>query len=234
MAALLFAVKSDTLKYLPWINLCIFMVLNIYFFIQCSEASDAPVVAPFMFPPALKEGERGSAICTIKSGDRPLDFKWLKDGSEIQESQNVKIQSVMDSSFLVIEAVTSQSSGNYTCIVKNTFGSDHFTATLMVSAPPKWVIQPFDIQTQEGKTESVPCKATGVPSPKIKWKFGEQMETEISEDSNQMVYVSKNGSLVLNKVDSSMKGSYTCVADNNFGAPLKKIIFISVSGKLDR
>lgn len=98
---------------------------------------DEPVVAPFVFPPALKEGERGSAICTIKSGERPLSFQWLKDGTEIEESDNVKIQTIMDSSFLVIESVNSLSTGNYTCIIKNNFGSDRFTAALIVSGNHK-------------------------------------------------------------------------------------------------
>lgn len=95
--------------------------------------SGEPVVAPFVFPPALKEGERGSATCTIKSGERPVSFQWLKDGNDITESENIKIQTVLDSSFLVIESVTSFSTGNYTCIVKNNFGSDRFTAELIVS-----------------------------------------------------------------------------------------------------
>lgn len=95
--------------------------------------SDTPVVAPFMFPPALREGERGSAICTIRSGDRPLEFQWKKDGQDVSEISNIKIQSIPDSSYLVIESVTSKSSGNYTCIVKNSYGADQFTAILTVT-----------------------------------------------------------------------------------------------------
>lgn len=94
---------------------------------------DSPVVAPFMFPPALKEGERGSATCTIKSGDRPLQFKWKKDGHDIVESSNIETQSVKDSSILFIESVSAKTAGNYTCIVTNTFGSDKFTAVLTVT-----------------------------------------------------------------------------------------------------
>lgn len=86
-----------------------------------------------MFPTALREGERGSTICTIRSGDRPLSFEWRKDGQEISETSNIKIQSVPDSSILVIESVDSKSSGNYTCIVKNAHGSDQFTAVLTVT-----------------------------------------------------------------------------------------------------
>lgn len=92
-----------------------------------------PVVAPFSFPPALKEGERGTATCSIRSGDSPLEFQWLKDGQIITESENLKIQYLMESSFLMISSVESKSSGNYTCIVKNSFGSDRFSAALVVT-----------------------------------------------------------------------------------------------------
>lgn len=86
-----------------------------------------------MFPPALREGERGSATCTIRSGDRPLEFQWKKDGQVVSEIPNIKIQSIPDSSVLVIESVTSKSSGNYTCIVSNAHGTDQFTAILTVT-----------------------------------------------------------------------------------------------------
>lgn len=86
-----------------------------------------------MFPPALREGERGSATCTIRSGDRPLEFEWRKDDQKVLPTNNIKIQSVPDSSILVIESVTPKSSGNYTCIVKNSHGSDKFTAVLTVT-----------------------------------------------------------------------------------------------------
>lgn len=91
------------------------------------------MVSPFVFPPALKEGEKGSAFCTVKSGDRPFEFEWKKDGNSLEVSPNIIIQSVLDSSVLVIQSVTSESSGNYTCIVKNAFGSDRFTAALTVT-----------------------------------------------------------------------------------------------------
>lgn len=94
---------------------------------------DAPVVASFAFPSALQEGERGSATCTIRSGDRPVEFQWKKDGILLTQSSNVDIQYIKDSSLLLIETVTSKSSGNYTCIVKNSFGQDQFTASLSVT-----------------------------------------------------------------------------------------------------
>lgn len=62
--------------------------------------------------------------------------------------------------------------------------------------------------------------------------LGEQAEKEIPTDSTGTVYTSNSGSLILSKVEASMKGVYTCEADNGFGKPLKKRILISVKGKM--
>lgn len=41
-----------------------------------------------------------------------------------------------------------------------------------------------------------------------------------------------SGTLLISKLDISMKGSYTCTADNGIGKPLQKTIFISVQGRI--
>ncbi|XP_054724337.1 cell adhesion molecule Dscam2-like [Uloborus diversus] len=136
------------------------------------SVNDSPAVAPFIFPPALKEGDRASVICTITSGDRPLQFKWKKDGQDISNFMNIKTQSITDSSVLIIEPVTSKSSGNYSCIISNSHGSDTFTALLTVTAPPEWIKEPEDIFTQEGNSLNIECEASGVPKPNVKWTSG--------------------------------------------------------------
>ena len=55
---------------------------------------------------------------------------------------------------------------------------------------------------------------------------------KISSDPSSVIKVSTNGNLVISKVDVSMKGSYTCEADNGFGKPLSKTIEILVRGKI--
>ncbi|XP_035232059.1 Down syndrome cell adhesion molecule-like protein Dscam2 [Stegodyphus dumicola] len=194
-----------------------------------SESGDPPMVAAFSFPAALKEGERGSAACTIRSGDTPLEFKWLKDGQDAEEFPNLKIQSLMDSSLLVIPSVTPKSSGNYTCIVKNAFGSDRYTAAVAVTSPPVWKKEPYDLSTMQGESEIIHCEATGVPTPSMKWMKGEKgMEEILSDDISSNIKSLLNGTLLLSKVEASMEGSYTCTADNDFGAPLSKTVYITV------
>nr|XP_042912472.1 Down syndrome cell adhesion molecule-like protein Dscam2 [Parasteatoda tepidariorum] len=133
---------------------------------------DPAVIVPYYFPPVLKEGERASTICSVRSGDRPIEFKWKKDGQPLSVSSTVNIQSFEDSSLLFIKSVDSGSSGNYTCIVTNSFGKDQYTATLVVTSPPTWLKEPTDTVVKEGESVSLECAASGVPSPQVKWKTG--------------------------------------------------------------
>ncbi|KAF8793263.1 Down syndrome cell adhesion molecule-like [Argiope bruennichi] len=200
--------------------------------VGANPIGESPVVAAFYFPSALKEGERASAICTIRSGDTPLEFQWLKNGHDATEVDGIKIQTVMDSSVLVIASVNSQSSGNYTCIVKNSFGSDRYTSSLAVTAPPTWKTEPVDIYTQEGESEVIHCEAIGVPKPEIKWTKGDDDKNSfISSDPSSSIKTLSNGDLSFSKIEASMQGSYTCIADNNFGPSLSKTVFVKVRGK---
>ena len=52
----------------------------------------------------------------------------------------------------------------------------------------------------------------------------------VSDDSSANVRITSAGSLLVNKVDISLKGKYTCEADNGVGARLTKSISISVRG----
>lgn len=53
----------------------------------------------------------------------------------------------------------------------------------------------------------------------------------ISTDPSSVIRSSETGSLVISKIDAGMKGSYVCEANNGFGEPLRKEIFVSVRGE---
>ncbi|XP_071041046.1 cell adhesion molecule Dscam2-like [Parasteatoda tepidariorum] len=196
------------------------------------RCGDQPVIAPFYFPPVLKEGERANTICSVRSGDRPIEFAWKKDGQPLPVASTTSVQSIEDSSVLIIKSVDSSSSGNYTCIVTNSFGKDQYTATLVVTSPPTWLKEPTDTIVKEGESVLLECAASGVPSPHVKWKT-DVKGTKITSDSSSTVYVSSTGGLVIGKVTYSMEGSYTCEAENGFGLPLTKSISLTVRGTLE-
>nr|XP_042909302.1 Down syndrome cell adhesion molecule-like protein Dscam2 isoform X1 [Parasteatoda tepidariorum] len=193
---------------------------------------DQPVIIPFHFPPVLKEGERANTICSVRSGDRPIEFMWKKDGQPLSVASTTSVQSIEDSSVLIIKSVDSNISGNYTCIVTNAFGRDQHTATLVVTSPPTWLKEPTDTIVKEGESVLLECAASGVPSPHVKWKT-DVKGTKITSDSSSTVYVSSTGGLVIGKVTYSMEGSYTCEAENGFGLPLTKSISLTVRGTLE-
>lgn len=97
-----------------------------------------PTIAPFQFPKNLQVDQRISVLCSISVGDRPVQFSWLKDGSMMAgvSFPNMRIVDNAEFSTLLIDPITLDSAGNYTCSVTNTAGHTSFTASLVVHG--KW------------------------------------------------------------------------------------------------
>ncbi|GFY63249.1 titin [Trichonephila inaurata madagascariensis] len=97
------------------------------------ETKAALEVQPFSFPQGITEGERVIVACTTKSGAKSggqLSFKWLKNGKDL--SPNSQVKTFVDFSTIVIDPVSEEDSGNYTCLVSNNGMQDSFTAQLTV------------------------------------------------------------------------------------------------------
>lgn len=73
------------------------------------------------------------------------------------------------SASLVIEHISSEHSGNYTCISSNVAGTERFTVQVTVNVPPKWILQPKDSSVQAGEDISLHCQADGWPKPIVTW-----------------------------------------------------------------
>ena len=74
-------------------------------------------------------------------------------------------------------------------------------------------VYPQNQTVVEGETSNISCKASGVPHPKLSWKFenGElPTDAVIRNTSNQSL-------LLLPKTAKSMEGWYQCIAKNEAG-----------------
>lgn len=93
-----------------------------------------PAIPPFQFPQNLQVDQRISVLCQISVGDRPAQFAWLKDGSMVAGASfpNIRILDNAEFSTLLIDPITLESAGNYTCSVTNKAGHTSFTAPLVV------------------------------------------------------------------------------------------------------
>lgn len=135
------------------------------------------------------EGTKFRILCSTEKGSSPLFFQWTKDGNVISSNSevNYKIETNSDETSLTIPRIERKDAGNYSCIVRNSVGTDFQSVTLSVkgiiktffagkintfnsnSVAPKWVLEPNDIRVHAGTDALLECKADGVPKPKIKW-----------------------------------------------------------------
>lgn len=74
------------------------------------------------------------------------------------------------SAILVVEHISSEHSGNYTCIASNVAGTERFTVPVTVNVPPKWIVQPKDSSVQAGENIMLHCQADGYPKPAVTWR----------------------------------------------------------------
>jgi len=93
---------------------------------------DAPKISKKDSSESLKEGSYFTIICAVYEGSLPLFFQWSRNDQAISDTNIEIASSDKRSSRLTIEKVTSNDSGNYTCNVKNAFGSDSHSTSLQI------------------------------------------------------------------------------------------------------
>ncbi|XP_054724333.1 cell adhesion molecule DSCAM-like [Uloborus diversus] len=181
----------------------------------------SPKIQPFSIPEKLTEGEEVKLGCLVRKGSKPFHFKWFKGKSELKNSVEYEIISKDEVSFLTVKKLTGYSSGNFTCRVSNSFGDDSYAVSLVVTAPPQWVTEPFGVEGLLASKVTLECFAAGYPLPEITWSY-------LKGSGEKMPLISKNGSLVFESLKADDEGEYECKAFNNVGASLEKVISLSV------
>lgn len=89
---------------------------------------------PFSFPSLVDiETPFISISCVSSKGNKPITFEWLKNGKILTKIENrLTIRNEDMFSVLEIRDLTLDDVGNYTCLAKNTFGSDQYTSSLVI------------------------------------------------------------------------------------------------------
>jgi hypothetical protein len=90
---------------------------------------------------AVTKGSFFRLLCQSSAGTKPLFFQWNKNGNILANSpeSEYKIENNDDYSLFAIKSVDRSDSGNYSCVVRNAFGTDIKSALLDV----KGLIQLF-------------------------------------------------------------------------------------------
>ena len=81
-------------------------------------------------------------FCGVQQGSQPLFFEWFKNGQPIKPGPGVKFEFENSKKFstLNIERIDKEDAGNYSCLVKNVYGSDSIHVSLTVKGILSFVL----------------------------------------------------------------------------------------------
>ncbi|XP_051581270.1 hemicentin-1-like isoform X1 [Myxocyprinus asiaticus] len=157
---------------------------------------------------ALNKGERLLLTCGV-TGIPPPKITWAFNNNIIP----AKYDNANGHSELVIERVSKDDSGTYSCVAENSVGSIKSLGFVYVKEPP---IIDGDVHSNHieplGGNAILNCEVRGDPLPNIQWsKKG--ISVQISNRIRQL----DNGSLAIYGTVSEDAGNYMCVATNDAG-----------------
>ncbi|XP_064487532.1 myopalladin-like [Ornithodoros turicata] len=157
-------------------------------------------------------------MCSATKGTPPVSFSWSRDGQDLSSTANIRLKSDADFSIAVINPTDESSSGNYTCIVKNIYGFDSYSAYLEVEAPPYFKTTNPDTNVVNGGTVTLHCHVLGSPAPRAEWKRTTDKITDELLLTSGRITVQRNGTLIIRDITPEDRGKYTCTADNGIGS----------------
>ncbi|XP_071373120.1 hemicentin-1, partial [Centroberyx affinis] len=157
---------------------------------------------------ALNKGERLLLACGV-TGIPPPRITWAFNNNIIPAHYD----HVNGHSELVIERVSKDDSGTYSCVAENSVGTIKSLGFVYVKEPP---IIDGDIHSNRieplGGNAILNCEVRGDPLPTIQWSKG-GVNIQISNRIRQL----DNGSLAIYGTVGEDAGNYMCVATNDAG-----------------
>ena len=97
--------------------------------------SEPPQIVPINFgKDKFDEGSSAQILCSVSDGDEPLTIRWSFHGDSISSDSGIMTSNLgTKTSFLMINSVSHEHRGSYTCLANNKAGSSSSTAELNVN-----------------------------------------------------------------------------------------------------
>ncbi|XP_069798458.1 hemicentin-1 [Narcine bancroftii] len=154
--------------------------------------------------------------CTASGVPEPR-IHWIKDGARLPAQGEGYF--ILSTGTIEISAAQLSHAGRYTCVAKNAAGTARRQVNLRVQEPPMIQTQPSSLEVILNNPITLPCEATGIPSPTVTWqKEGISINTAEGDYT-----VLPNGGLQITRAAVKDTGTYMCVAQNPTGTALGKI-----------
>ncbi|XP_045349526.1 contactin-3 isoform X3 [Leopardus geoffroyi] len=145
------------------------------------------------------------------SGKPKPSYRWLKNGEALVLEERIQIEN----GALTISNLNVTDSGMFQCIAENKHGLIYSSAELkVIASAPDFSKTPMKklLQVQVGSLVSLDCKPRASPKALRSWKRGDVIVQE-----NERISFLKDGGLQIVNVTKADVGTYTCIAENQFG-----------------
>ncbi|XP_037294802.1 tyrosine-protein phosphatase Lar isoform X3 [Manduca sexta] len=216
-------------------------------FLNCQvDAADPPEIT--IRPRNMQVRANGiAAFYCAARGDPIPNIQWRKNGKKVSSMQTRYQVSGMEATagpgangaVLRIEPVRVQrDDATYECVAENGVG-DAVTAvaTLTVfeadKVPPGFpniAPPPTMMVVEVGHTATLPCQASGTPSPKIRWLWNSLPLDVASNPRYALLNDKMHGTLQIVKSEEEDNGKFECVAENSIGTEFSKptVLYVKV------
>ncbi|XP_067452563.1 hemicentin-1 isoform X1 [Thunnus thynnus] len=176
----------------------------------------SPVIA--MSPTVLSviEDQQVTLPCVLLAGNPLPERQWLHNYGIVTSDQYVTVR--RDGS-LHIERIRLDDAGDYTCLAENVVGATNHTTTVNVHVIPTIQYGPQVFSTIEGTPISLPCRASGEPTPEITWSKG----GELLNLGGPAFALDSDGSLLITSPSGNETGEFICTATNAAGYATRKV-----------
>uniref|UniRef100_A0A673HGF0 Zgc:172106 n=1 Tax=Sinocyclocheilus rhinocerous TaxID=307959 RepID=A0A673HGF0_9TELE len=163
-------------------------------------------------PAEIIEGESPVLFCkTTCDLSGKTEFTWYKNGKNLSES--------IGSNQLLLQSVSSDDTGNYSCAVRNQKHLPSPAVSLSVRYPPKNVSVSIS-PSVEGDSVTLSCSSDSNP-PALNFSWFKE---------NQSSAVGSGRSFSISSFNSSHSGRYYCEAQNQHGSQRSESVSVSVKG----
>ena len=150
-----------------------------------------------------EEGQNVTIFCNASGQPQPK-ATWSKAVGSLTKERTSVVKGA-----LTICKVTKSDGGTYVCRAQNILGSVSVAAQLMIFSPLRFKIRPPQVVTPLfGSTLRLPCEAESDLRPRITWTRDDKSSLPVSS------FVLQKGTLVIQNIEKSHQGFYTCRATN--------------------
>ncbi|KAK6747288.1 hypothetical protein RB195_000476 [Necator americanus] len=161
---------------------------------------------------------RGATFeCEISGSPRP-DYTWYRGTKELVDTSRFTILSKGDTQVLMVNHITSEDAGEYTCRATNKFGSKSTRAQLVLKQKPRVFVPPryhggYEAQKNETIELKMPYKA--FPRAESRWtRDGEKIE---SGGRYTITTDDKFATLTISGATREDYGNYRVIVENSVG-----------------